>query len=237
MGPFWLASLILFSGTLAAPAWSDTAGKPCAILLHGLGRSGASMDKMAGALEDKGYLIWNPTYPSTREPIEALSAVVERGLRFCESRGSRDIFMVTHSLGGILVRFHFQDREPGALRAVVMLAPPNQGSEVVDHYRDAWWFRTALGPAAQQLGTGPGSLPRSLKPVTFPVGILAGTESSDPWFSGLFRGPHDGKVSVESTKLPEMKDFRTVPAGHTFIMASDEVIRQTVFFFENLRFR
>ncbi|HRO68135.1 MAG TPA: alpha/beta hydrolase, partial [Pseudobdellovibrionaceae bacterium] len=118
-----------------------------------------------------------------------------------------------------------------------MLAPPNHGSEIVDRFREFEWFGKAMGPAALELGTEKTSLPNSFRPLRIPVGIIAGTVSSDPWFASLFSGPNDGKVSVESAKLPEMTDFRALPAGHTFIMRSEEAIGQTLYFFENLRFK
>lgn len=59
---------------------------------------------------------------------------------------------------------------------------------------------------------------------------MAGSSSSDPWFAALFSGANDGKVSVESTKLPEMKDFIQVENGHTFMANSRNVIHQVTAF-------
>jgi hypothetical protein len=139
-------------------------------------------------------------------------------------------------MGGILVRQYFQLRSTERVGAVVMLAPPNHGSPIVDKFRDAGWFRWAMGPAAQELGTGPDSLPNRLGPVALNIGVIAGTSTSDPWFAFLFRGGNDGKVSVESTRLAEMRDHLTVDAGHTFLMRSNEVIHQTLHFLEFQRF-
>lgn len=210
----------------------------CVILLHGLGRTEAAMSKMEKVLSDKGFLVWNRGYPSTEAPVAVLANVVGQGLDFCAKSGADEVFIVTHSLGGILVRAYFQNHEAPSLKGVVMLAPPNHGSEVVDHLRETSLLEKVLGPAALELGTEETSVPNSLtKPLPFPVGIIAGTESSDPWFASFFDGPNDGKVSVESTKLPEMTDFRTVPAGHTFMMRSDEAIGQVLSFLESLRFK
>jgi hypothetical protein len=107
-----------------------------------------------------------------------------------------------------------------------MLGAPNHGSEVVDKFKDSWWFRWMTGPAGQQLGTNEKSFVRSLRPLPYDVGIIAGNSSSDPWFAALFNGANDGKVSVESTKLPEMKDFIEVENGHTFMANSRNVINQ-----------
>jgi len=136
-------------------------------------------------------------------------------------------------MGGILVRAYFRDHEVAEAGRVVMLAPPNHGSEIVDVYRDRWWFRRGTGPAGQQLGTAADSLPNTLPPLKLEVGVIAGKRSSDPWFNRLYAGDHDGKVSVASARLPEMKDMLVVDSGHTFMMNSPAVIREVKAFLKD----
>ncbi|MGL5804442.1 MAG: esterase/lipase family protein [Xenococcaceae cyanobacterium] len=206
------------------------------ILLHGLGRTRLSMLLLQNKLTNKGYRVWNCSYPSTRKSIEELSFVVGKAVRECQNAGSTSIHFVTHSLGGILVRKYFQDNFIPEAKRVVMLCPPNHGSEVVDRYKKSWWFQAATGMAGQQLGTNKDSLPNQLQAIALEVGIIAGTKSSDPWFSPLFSGINDGKVSVTSAELPEMKDFLLVQYGHTLMMNSNEVIDQVCAFLKNGRF-
>ena len=118
-----------------------------------------------------------------------------------------------------------------------MLAPPNQGSELTDHFKDDAWYRWWMGPAGQQLGTDSASLPRSLGPVEVEVGIIAGRDSFEPWFSRLIPGEDDGKVAVERTKLPEMTDFLVVDSNHPFIMSNPTVMEQVRHFLASGRFR
>ncbi|MCC6138059.1 MAG: alpha/beta fold hydrolase [Bdellovibrionaceae bacterium] len=209
----------------------------CAVLLHGLGRSSWSMNKVARQLRKSNYVVWNESYPSTSKTIEELAPIIDDALAFCREQNASGVYFVTHSLGGILVRQYFQTASSEMVKAVVMLAPPNHGSEVVDAYKDSWWFQWYTGAAGQQLGTDPMSVPNTLGPISVPVGVIAGTSSSDPWFSGLFKGENDGKVSVESAQLPGMQDFLMVEEGHTFIMNSNDVIEQILFFFENGHFQ
>ena len=211
----------------------------CVMLLHGLGRSSRSMKPLESALLAQGYQVWNASYPSTREPIEALAeTAVSRGVEFCDAQKAQTLHVVTHSLGGILIRHYLQLRELPALHRIVMLAPPNHGSEVADQLRDWWLFKWAMGPAGQQLGTGVDSVPKQLAPIAaeVEVGIIAGQRSSDPWFSRWFSGVNDGKVSVDSTQLAEMADFRVVDQGHTHIMRGQEVIRHVLHFLETGQF-
>ncbi len=212
--------------------------KKCVILLHGLARSKNSMGLLADYFKSKKFLVFNKSYPSTQQNIETLSAVVGDGIKDCEEANASKIYFVTHSMGGILVRQYFQSKTINAkIAAVVMISSPNHGSEIVDAFKNKSWFKWYNGPAGLQLGTAPSSLPNTLKPINIPIGIITGNVSSDPWFSYLFKGPNDGKVSVESAKLKEMKALLVVPWGHTFIMNSPEVHNQTFYFFENLKFQ
>ena len=113
---------------------------------------------------------------------------------------------------------------------VVMLSPPNRGSEISDLLKDFFLYRWIMGPAGQQLGTSAKSLPNRLGPVNVPVGIITGDRSLDPWLSIRMPGPDDGKVSVASARLPEMADFLVVHRSHGFIMNGPEVIAQTSHF-------
>jgi hypothetical protein len=209
----------------------------CVIVLHGLGRTAYSMSRIENALGNNHYLVWNESYPSTSENIEELATTaINKGLKFCSSNNAAAIHFVTHSLGGILVRQYLQHNTIAGLGRIVMLSPPNQGSEVADLLNEYSLYHLILGPAAAQLGTDEDSLVRQLKPVKGEIGIITGDNSLDPWFSPVIPGEDDGKVSVESAKLDEMSDFITVHNGHTFIMRDQRVINQILYFLGHGRF-
>lgn len=215
--------------SIDAISTDEHAVKACVIVLHGLGRTEHSMSKIERRLQEGGYAVWNEGYPSRSASIETLAQeTIASALQFCSKTPQRDIHFVTHSLGGILVRTYLQENTIERLNKIVMLSPPNQGSEIVNAYRDNWLFRTFMGPAFFQLGTD--GIVQTLKPIPGTIGIITGTESSDPWFSGTIPGPDDGKVSVASAKLDEMTAFLEMPEGHTFIMSDDTVISQVLFF-------
>jgi hypothetical protein len=199
----------------------------CVVLLHGLNRSSLSMEIMEYELTQRGFLVANIDYPSTDYPIEELAPMaVEAGLEQCTINGSAPtVHFVTHSMGGIIVRQYFANNKLDSLGRVVMLAPPNQGSNAVDVLRNVPGFEWLNGPAGFQLGKGEESIPLSLPPPDFEFAVIAGNRTIDPVTSQVLDNPDDGKVSVEDTKLDGMRDFRVVGASHTFIMQKADVIQ------------
>ncbi len=210
-------------------------GPPVA-LLHGLGRTRQSMRPMAHYLAGQGYRVHNIGYPSTRHSVVALAEAVRRQLSE-QLPTEIGYHVVSHSLGGIIVRqLALQARHSG-MRRVVMLGPPNQGSEVVDELGSLRPFRWVNGPAGQELGTADDSTPNVLGPAPFECGVIAGTKCRDPICGRYPPRPSDGKVAVTSTYLAGMSDHLCLPIGHTIIMRSLPVQAQTAYFLANGRFR
>ncbi|SFR64791.1 Alpha/beta hydrolase family protein [Marinobacter daqiaonensis] len=214
-------------------------GRQPVVLLHGLIRSDASMEDMARALNDAGFRPCNVDYPSTEHPIGELAMdFVLPAIQDCVSDPEETpIAFVGHSLGAIIVRYLGAEGAPIRFGRVVMLAPPNKGSVMVDKLKDNELFQWLNGPAGSQLGTGENSLPRSLGATELEVGVIAGTGSINPVFSALIPGEDDGTVAVDNTRLEGMDDFIEVPASHSFMMYDDEVIAQTVHFLKTGAFR
>ena len=201
------------------------------------------MRRLERRLANEGFTVDNPDYPSRKDRIEPLARVViERALeRAAATTGP--VHFVTHSMGGMLVRWYLQQHRLERLGRVVMLAPPNQGTEVVDFYNLRAPFlgrmlRSVLGPASGQMRTDSNALPARLGPANFEVGIIAGTVNRNPVFGPVIsRTPSDGVVPVERTKLAGMSDFLTLPYTHTFIMDKAAVQDQVVHFLQHGRFR
>jgi len=207
------------------------------VLLHGLARTDWSMLPLELKLESAGFEVANLHYDSMDQTPEELVADVAAKVAECCLDAPR-LHFVTHSLGGILVRAYLSESgtRPANLGRVVMIAPPNKGSEVADWLNESDVLAWTMGPTAAELGTSPDSMPNRLPPADFEVGVIAGTRSVNP-LDGVIEGDSDGTVSVESTRLEGMRDFITVPYSHTFIMQTDAVAEQVIAFLSDGRFR
>jgi triacylglycerol lipase len=226
-----LVPLTLIPGDCAASSPLDEpAARPTVVLLHGLARSAASMHDMQVALEGAGYRVCNIDYPSREHRIADLAAnFVAPSIARCMPDGG-PVNFVTHSLGGIVVRELAKAKLIPSFGRVVMLGPPNHGSEVVDSLGGWSLFRAINGPAGGELGTKVDSTPQRLGPATFQAGVIAGSSTIN-WINSLIiPGVDDGKVSVESAKLEGMQDFVVIKTSHPFLMKDDGVIKQVVRF-------
>lgn len=238
--PLWFAAIgvaVLVSGCLSTPPDTDA---ETVIVVHGLGRTPASMAILVERLEDAGFRVLNFGYPSTEEPIESLVARLRSRVEACCAASMDHVHFVTHSMGGILVRVYLAEHSPDHLGRVVMLAPPNQGSEVADFVTDlaaeSPVLSGILGPSGARLGTDSTGIARELGPANFEVGIITGNRSMNPINSMLIPGPDDGKVGVDRARLQGADAFLVVEATHTFIMNHRGVADQTIHFLREGRF-
>jgi len=208
----------------------------CVILLHGLARTDSSMAELEVGLSDEGFTPVNLGYPSRNYPIEILAEkAIEPALDQCPS--DQNVNFVTHSLGGILARQYLRDHEIPRLSRVVILGPPNKGSEVVDKLGDVPGFHFINGDTGMQLGAGELSIPNQLGSANFDVGIIAGTRSINWVLSSLIPSTDDGKVSVERTKLEGMNAHVSMPVTHPFMMKNEGVITQVIYYLKSGYFK
>jgi hypothetical protein len=189
------------------------------------------MSDMEAYLSQDGYVVLNCDYQSRTDSIESISyKTIGGALQSEKLMGCKRIHFVTHSLGGILVRSYFSRKTDARLGRVVMLGPPNKGSEVVDKIGIWRVFKFLNGPAGNELGTHDQSVPNQLGKVSFELGVIAGDRSIN-WINSLMiQGPDDGKVSVERTKVEGMKEHIVVHTTHPFMMKNKRVLRCTLSF-------
>ncbi|MDH3993486.1 MAG: alpha/beta fold hydrolase, partial [Gammaproteobacteria bacterium] len=214
----FIASLLMLILPPPSVAQESPEAQDCVVLLHGLWRTELSMKWLQWELDDAGFSTANPTYPSLRYPIEELAVrAVEQGLYECGLHQPQRIHFVTHSLGGILIRQYTAHHDIPGLHRVVMLGPPNQGSQMADYVYSLDMLQPFAPDALEQLGTGENSVPLRLGPVSFELGVIAGTENGGGVVPGAPKETSDGTVAVAETPAPGMRDFLELPVGHTFM--------------------
>jgi triacylglycerol lipase len=237
-GGHWIPIVCLLLAALMAGA-APVEGPPgeWVVLLHGLGRSSWSMKRIQWTLQSAGYQVVNVSYPSRRYGVERLSEkYLHKVLATKVPVAAAKVHFVTHSLGGIVLRRYLAHHSMSNLGRVVMLAPPNHGSRLVDSLRRHALGRWILGRAGRELGTAPKDLPQRLGPVDFPLGVIAGDVSLNPFFSRVLEGPNDGKVTVESARMAGMSDFAVVHSSHTWMMWRPETLRSILAFLRDGKF-
>jgi triacylglycerol lipase len=206
----------------------------CVILLHALGRTSNSMSSMAAYLTKANYIVVNHGYPTTRKSIQALADEnVGWMVNQCQQFNPTKINFVTHSIGGVVLRAYLQNNKIPNMGRIVMLAPPNHGSQLADLLKHNILFQVIAGPAGQELTTVRSSVPNALNPPEkYQIGVIAGNFSLNPLMKYIFHGENDGKVAVASTKIKGMKDFIVLPVSHTFMTKNTLVMKEVGHFLQ-----
>jgi pimeloyl-ACP methyl ester carboxylesterase len=207
------------------------------VLLHAISRTTLSLRRMQAAIEATGFATINPGYASRQKALEALAEDIHQAIEHFAGGIDGSIHFVGHSMGGLLARVYLARHRPERLGRVVMLGTPNRGSEMADRLRNFAPYRAYFGPAGQQLGTQRDAATEAMfPPVDYPVGIIAGDRSIDPLASAFLPKPHDGRVSVENTKLDGMADHVVVHSPHPLLVRNDRAIKETIAFLKNGKF-
>lgn len=207
------------------------------VLLHGISRTALSFRKMQTALEAAGFATLNIDYPSRHHALEALAEHINPAVIQLAANTEGQIHFVGHSMGGLLARVYISRYRPQRLGRVVMLGTPNGGSEIADRLKNVSLYRAWFGPAGEQLVTTRDAATSALfPPVDYPVGIIAGNRSVDPTAALFLQKPHDGRVSVENTKLDGMTDHIVIGTAHPWLPGNRVAIAQTIAFLKDGRF-
>ena len=206
-------------------------------MLHGLWRSIRAMQPLSNHLNDGGYTTVNVPYASFRYELKDLVKHVMHQIQPWLDSGKR-VHFVTHSLGGVVLKKLIESMDKhdlGQIGRVVMLAPPHQGSEIMDWLKTSpvRLFRGVLGPASDFLSTE--SMSRECGELRSGVDavVIMGEKCALPFFKTLLEEPNDGIISVNKGQLSGVKHFKIVDSDHTFIASNVEVMEMTRGYIEN----
>ncbi len=192
-------------------------------------------------IKNYGYDIYKISYPSLKYDIATLADFVKSKL---ESAGIwsnyKKIHFVTHSMGGVLARIYLNLNRDNILEErlgrVVMIAPPNQGSEVTDFLKDFFLYRWIFGLAGQEL-TILFQERENKVDIYYELGIIAGDKRwSYPFARFIISFDSDGRVAVSRTKLDGMSDHIVVSTTHSFISWKASTHQHVIQFLKNGRF-
>ena len=214
------------------------------IVLHGAIRSRSSMAPICQLLEKRaGYLAINVSYASTRAKISQ-HAIALRQIIDHLGPQVKEINFVAHSMGNLVIRHYLQDLKLQPRKSavtprigrIVMLAPPNQGTQLAARVRNNPIFLALWGVSGSEMATW-----KTLEPhLGIPAcefGIIAGNPLPDQQGNPLIEGPDDLVVSVRETQLPGAHDFLVLPVSHSTIMHDKRVQDATLRFLQRGHFR
>lgn len=205
------------------------------VLIHGLGRTRRSMFRLERYLRKHGFETIRFGYRSRKESISQAAHNLADYLDswYHEYPEEGKIHLVTHSLGSLLARYCEAHSLLPHVHRIVMLGPPNHGSEVADWFNKHFprFFDCIMGPHGPRLGTDDKSYP-SLLPgrIRHETGVIAGTKNYLFFTYWMLPRPNDGLVTVKSTRIKGMKDWVALKCGHTFIMNDPHVRKNIVYF-------
>ena len=125
------------------------------LLIHGLGGSRLDMWPIARRLTRSRFQVINWGYRSFGNSIDKLADRLETALsNNKQQQTAHRVDVVTHSMGGIILRVLLNRTEIANLGRVVMLAPPHRGSHT------ARWLARYIGwatPSLKQISDEPDS--------------------------------------------------------------------------------
>jgi pimeloyl-ACP methyl ester carboxylesterase len=102
------------------------------VLIHGYNSTPDSLDALHKAVHEAGHPVAVFAYPNDG-PLDESAALLCVELReFAANHPERRLDIVAHSMGGLVARAVIEDPElnPGNVRRLIMVATPNQGSQL-----------------------------------------------------------------------------------------------------------
>lgn len=211
-----------------------TASGENVILVHGILRGSSSMNKIRRGLSHQGFIVTDFGYSAKDGSIDEISARLHK--EACKI-GKGKIHFVTHSLGGIIVRYYISKYKPNNIGRVVMIAPPNSCSVFAAKLSNLPLYESILGRPGREIAHGEDCIVKDLPEPDFEFGIIAGGTGFKMGFNPFLKGDNDGTVLLNETKMSGMSDFMQIRGQHSLLLFSKEVVFGSINFIKNGKFQ
>lgn len=216
----------------SASSKDSGAGRAAVIVVHGLWMPGTEMVLLRRRLKAAGLTPVLFRYKSvTRSLTDNAAALAE----FADRVPADTLHFVGHSLGGVLALDMLARHVPDRSGRVVCIGSPLCGTCVGTRLQSyGAGGRRIIGKSIEELIVR-GGLPHWSSPRE--VGVVAGNLPFGLGRPFGLRGPNDGMVTVEETKLPGAADHVVLHLSHTALLMSARAASQVVHFLEHGCFR
>lgn len=223
-----LIVLILYASTLGYSSQK-------VYLIHGYGSSTLLLNSIENYLKKNGFVTVNYSYSSIRDDIRKTGHDLYDRIK--QDRIDTVSF-VTHSMGALIMRalltYSIKDSSFPVIYRIVMITPPNHGTELADFFSSSALFKFFLGPNVENMRTDSNSLANRLPvPLKSQVGIIAGERDDSTGYNPFIKGNNDGYLTPDEAKLSVEKDFRIIYQSHTMITQSREARRLVLSFLKH----
>jgi len=205
----------------------NSSPREAVLLLHGAWMNPVVMAYVAHVLRGTGFAAHFLGYRTMRDPLEAHLARIAKRVAQLEAPA---VHLVGHSLGGVIVMRYLQRLADRRVRRAVLIGAPVAGCRAATGFAAHAGGELMMG---QSLAVWRQPVDVSVDP-RFEIGAIAGTRAL-----GLgavvtrLPTPNDGVVCVDETRFPALRDHIEVPTGHTVMLMSSRVARQTAGFLKN----
>jgi pimeloyl-ACP methyl ester carboxylesterase len=193
-----------------------------ALLVHGLGRTPASLARLGGALRRAGHEPEYLAYFAFAESYEQIRQRLVTRLRELAA-DPRPVALLGHSLGGLLLRHAVADVPDLRVHQLIMLGTPNRPPR---RAREAvrWLpFRLFARSCGEVLASA--DFYEEIPAPAVPYTIFAGTGGHRLLAGPFGEEAHDGFVAVVETPIHDTDEPILLPVAHTFMMNDAELQR------------
>ena len=204
--------------------------KKTVVLIHGLGLRKESLKCLVPLLEKEGFQTVQFGYSAMLEPLESCADKLNSVLQDYEG----ELFFVTHSMGGILLR-QYQQNYRRSIKSAVLLTPPSNGAQIVDFMKQIK-MDSLLGVNGKRLNTSCDGLPAVLPPLTSPFITIAGIKKTWIGYFPLYcfmLQDNDGYISTETTVSGNEVNHFKIADSHLRIMKNASVQKIILTFLNN----